>query len=250
MSIRIYIYVVEPDGFEQSLGRTISDFAEHYLENAPEAIGLRSSWILPLDAFPFVNAVPGRGLVGPAGRQGLDRSLREALDGDSLRLHGYLRALCQCRVSYVRSVTSGHRRGWIGSFLGGASRCRAVTRDQFERAVECFAKMVRGYNTGSRLLKSRDPAASRPRPDALPGLTLGEDPDWLVGVWSADDAVFLADFMAIVAANTRSFGATWESSGPSPDTDEGWDEWVRTQVSCFEDGLPPLAESTMISFIG
>lgn len=140
----------------------------------------------------------------------------------------FLRCFARCNgIDFIRPLTEGHRRWWIGSLLQGAKEGARISSLDCERLEFLFQKMLRGWDCGYPMTERRIDLEKFEFP-ALPE----DDPDMRFSVWSQDETRFaLAVLEELISLEPR-FVRPPGRVAVTLDDDE-WHSWVVENVRGF-----------------
>jgi hypothetical protein len=258
MGVRIDAYAIDVPPFEdflaQASGRVLRYVVEH--ASAPEAAVV---W-WDTDRGPIC-AVPREGvfrvlqvrkenlLEASSSRDPfMIRSAEDYLrEGHSLRLSSILDALSRCPdAKFVRRITEGYRRWWIGSLLDFAEQSRLLTPEDYARCALVWQKLLRGYGCG-KLLPSRKFYLASFQFPILPA----DDTDMYMGVWTEEEAYFLVGCLRRILEAGPRFKAPPLEVGIGPETDDDWNDWVHEMIGQFLviEALNDYSRLAVVSFI-
>jgi hypothetical protein len=126
------------------------------------------------------------------------------------------------QAPWVRRISAGKRRWWIGSFLEYVDRSPQLGPQERGILHSIFAKLLRGCDCGARLRCA--PIVDTPMLGTTSAL---DDPDLRVGLWSAEDVSFVLLVLdVVVAVEQPSFRAPAGRVGIAPSTDDDWNTLV------------------------
>lgn len=238
MSTRIKLYVVDVPRFEQLLDRSIGSILQEYAMRGTdsERIILWHDW--PRNRRYL--SVAGRGVMYAEGSGDyrpadfgaydpfLARPTRDYLrEEDSFALNWLLKALSRFPPEdFVREITSGQRRWWLGSFLDYAERSPAIAQEDYARLELLWQKVLRGHACGKPVTPREFNISDFDFP-VLPA----EDSELWMGVWSEEEARFMVDCLRRIRAEHPRFRKPPGKIGLAPDRDEEWDEWVNEMLN-------------------
>jgi len=232
MGVRIAAYAVDVLALERFLARPLSDVLRYISEHATDREVTIPWW------------PQGRG----PGEAVLSKRAAEVLrEEDSDRLRRVLRDLSRCsNTGFVRMLTEGHRRWWIGSLLDAAEESEALTPDDYAQFVRLWEKVLRGYNCGKWLTTATFVLSDFEFP-----LLPTDDADLQIGIWTEPEAGFVADCLRRLTALDTRFKAPPQRIGIGPETDDDWNAWVYEMIRQFLTigDLPDYGRLAVVTFI-
>jgi len=155
----------------------------------------------------------------------LQQTVRCFLNGGSAYdFYFFLRALSECDASeFVRCITDGRRRWWIGCVLCQARKVLA-TEAEYRELELLFRKVLRGFNCGHPI--SADDVGVD-----LSGFPVIPEPDsdLRIGFWTHSDTVYAC----VQARDLLAAGTQFRRPPASPDvfpSDQECDAWTRSEL--------------------
>jgi hypothetical protein len=243
MGVRICAYAVGVPPLEDFLahptGRVLQYVVEHGNDREAAVAWWEadrgSIWAMPGEAVFRVQHGPKRGDkdVIPDAVCSCDpflaRVAGDFLRGeDGFKLNSLLRALSRCPdVGFIKWITEGYRRWWIGSLLEFTEQSRILAPEEYSRFVLLWQKVLRRYDCGKRLLPA---VFDRTRFD-FP-IIPADDSHMLMGVWT-EEAYFVVDRLEQILSLGPRFKLPPEEVGIGSETDDDRNEWVHEMVRQF-----------------
>ncbi len=246
MGVRIQLYAVDLAGLDELLDQPVGDvlwlYAERGLRRDPpgEVDELcwydeqsRGYYIAYPGEPPYVWSSPRHEPVvltreTVAEHPFLSKTIREHLARDeSWGLMALLQAFSQCAsYPFIRRVTHGQRRWWIGSLLAYAEQAPGIAREDYEQFVLLWQKVLRGCDCGKPL-----PSRSFTLGDFAFPIIPTDDAGLQMGVWTQEEAEFVVTVLEQIRAQQPRFAAPPECVGLASDAgDDTWNEWVHRMI--------------------
>ena len=246
MGVRISLYVVDLPQFEAYLEEPLGDILWYYAENGQntqkpltffqEVERSRVSnlyWAVP-DKRVKIRRWPDKKWTSLAkGAEYPDSFLLEKahdylIKEESFALRNLFDCLSYCpALNWVRSMSKGYRRAWIGSLLDYADNDPRISSDKYAAIVTLFQKVLRHYNCGKPLPERRFTLSDF----RFPVIPTGDESLWM-GVWTDSELAAMLRFLRKLTSEPEPFfRAPPESTGIEPDTDDEWNEWVWKMIS-------------------
>lgn len=246
MGVRIQLYAVDLAGLDELLDQSVGDllwlYAERGLRRDPpdemdelwwhDEQSRRHYCAYPGEP-PYVWCSPHQEPVvltreAIAEHSFLSKTVREHLARDeSWGLMALLQAFSQCAsYPFIRRITHGQRRWWIGSLLAYAEQAPSIAREEYEQFVLLWQKVLRVYDCGKPL-----PA----RPIALGDFDFPiiptDDTDLWMGVWTKEEAKLMVTVLEQIQSQQPRFAVPPKWVGlASAGTDDEWNEWVYRMI--------------------
>jgi hypothetical protein len=238
MGVRINMYAVDVPPFEAFIDQSVGAALWHYVSNGSDRERV-ISWD-DADSQQRYRAAPGslttiekRGKRVTLTRERVaeepffQQRVRDYLGRESsYALLCLLRALSHCPpADFVREITTGHRRWWIGELLDYADQAPSISREDFARFVVLCQKVLRGCDCG-KPLPERPFTVTDFRFPVIPK----DDTDMWMGVWSDGETEFALDILRRIAEQQPRFKAPPGPVGIAPEAEEDWDKWVHEMI--------------------
>ena len=238
------------------LNTSLADLLLQYQRDGiDEGTKLRFSFAPSCDTYDTVPRGPLREFIANSGRRpeaiteerlrtidALKCPAREHISRDGIyEAFWLLKGFSNCReIEFIKRLTGGHRRWWIGSVLQAAQALLAG--DEYKELDQLFRKILRGYNCGFNT--AADPGFVA---DGLPFVP-DNDPDLQFGLWSETQCSTAMSLLSKIMESSPVF----KNSPEMPrfeDTD--WHEWARDSVLSFLQMRDlDYRVCNMLSFIG
>jgi len=152
-----------------------------------------------------------------------------ATRGYTIELNLLLRVLADCStVPWVRTLSSGYRRWWIGSLLDWVQRTNLLSAGDYAEYEILFLKVLRGWDCGARLSGVQVQLSDLDF-HIIPKFENGSG---RLGVWTREEVgVFVQCTRCILSLNPQ-FGVTpiWESTSTSAADEAEWNDWVHQML--------------------
>jgi hypothetical protein len=238
MGVRISIYAVDVPSFEAFIDQPIGDALWRYAENGSDRE--RIIYWTDMQRERSYRAAPGEPLkyeqhsawipltkASISEHPFLKEKIRDYLARDhSFSLMWLLRGLSRFPpTDFVREITTGYRRWWIGSLLDYAERAPDISGDDFARFVSLCQKILRGRDCG-RALPEREIGLADFSFPVIPC----DDTDLWIGVWSEDESRFALDFLRRIEHHRPRFKRPPGPIGIAPESEDEWDKWVHEMI--------------------
>jgi hypothetical protein len=256
MGVRITLFAVDVPQFITFIQRSVWEWLWQYVDSGPPNGPVARIWVNKEKSTRIIQATPQVGVVGPDGKRLhrlntpadplLSCSLHDYLTRNSpWKLYDLLDAMVECPNESVRLIARSQRRWWIGSVLDYAEKTLGSTAPDYRHLASLFQRVLRGYDCGKILPKSRDTV-----PDFRFPLFLQDDPDLRMGVWTEEETLFVLETIRSITYEKTRFAILPGTAGFPPDTDEAWNQWVQEIVGqILAIDAFPLTMRTVISVI-
>ena len=240
MGVRIEIFAVDEPRFEALIENSIGTALQQYFQHGTDSANHLYFWDVPRElefiAYPLTK-FSIRTLRAPFEERVvewdelksdpfLSTKLGDYLSSDSdVGLSIFLSRFSECRnVDFIRNISSGYRRWWIGSLLDYAEKAGDVSAQDYAEVAAIFQKMLRGYECG-KFLPLTDWKPNKGIFPVLPG-EVSE-----MGVWTADETQRVLQFVhSLLRKAEPNFAKPPGKIGIAVETDAEWNEWVRFMI--------------------
>ncbi|WP_165234804.1 hypothetical protein [Aquisphaera insulae] len=266
MGVRIEAYAVDVPALVDFLAQPVGSVLQYVVDHGTDREAGAVSWWEP-DRGP-VRAVPGDAVLRTTIPRSASPSRREDIpnpasscdlflaraasehvrEESSDALRSLLRALSGCTgIGFVKRITSGYRRWWIGSLLDFTEKSGLLTPEELARFALNWQKVLRGYKCGSMLPHAEIDLKSFDFP-----LIPSDDRGLWMGVWTEDEARFMIDRLGrILTLGPRFKAPPLPEVGIAPESDDDWNEWVHGMIREFMTigDIRGFSRLAMVSFI-
>ncbi len=177
-------------------------------------------------------------------RTPLEQVLRSDIEPHTL--HWALDAFARIREQWVRTITAGHRRWWIGSVLEAAAENLGTQSASYQALDFHFARLLRGWGCGTPMLTRDEP------PSAVMPFSPASDCDFRMSIWSESDLLVVATALEELMATEPRFAPPRGPVGIAPEGEDEWVAWVQENVRAWLRVVeaPPFPHVVCVSFIG
>jgi hypothetical protein len=262
MAVHISLYAVDIPAFENFATRSLRSILEYYRERA----------VSPKPSLVFVShesdsedlywAVPGEGIWYSNGKKKTLLSDQIAAnnlflstrfddylpDGDSYDLLDVLLSFEGLQsIDWVRTISTGYRRWWVGSFLEYIQLALGHSNSTYLRVAALMQRALSGFDCGTIL-----PPEENPQNLPFSFAPSKDNPDLRMSFWSSEESAFLCQTIRIMIADKQArFKKPSGFIGIDSEADDDWNDWVYKvlqEILVLED--PSFKNRLALSFIG